>query len=330
MGFSDLPTIQRAQEYLDISFQRARTNARNHTLADKEKSVLNREKSLALIKVTTIGDYLTSKFDQLIAKYPDFDSLSEFYVQLINLTLSYSDLKKSLGAIQWFSRRVHTMTKQFSRQIKTSSSPQDVGAHLRSYYGRVSSLLKQIDASLSYLHQARQTMRTYPRIKDEFSVALAGFPNVGKSTLLARLTEAKPDIQNYAFTTKTLNVGYRDIHAISFQLIDTPGTLAREEKMNDVELQASLAIKYCAQCIVYVFDITEQCGYTIAEQLKLFKQLKKFGKPMVAFLSKQDLLTPGDVDSFRENHFSGKVIPLVTQDSDIDTFLLRVYKDTYT
>lgn len=57
-------------------------------------------------------------------------------------------------------------------------------------------------------------------------VGLVGFPNVGKSTLLARTTNAKPEIANYHFTTIVPNLGVVEMpNGTSFVLADIPGII---------------------------------------------------------------------------------------------------------
>jgi len=80
------------------------------------------------------------------------------------------------------------------------------------------------------------------------------------------------------------------------QFIDTPGTLDRFNKMNSIEKQAYLSIKYCADVIVYVFDITEP--FPLKDQKKLLLAMKKFDIPILLYLSKVDVLKREDVDSF--------------------------------
>ena len=56
-------------------------------------------------------------------------------------------------------------------------------------------------------------------------VGLIGFPNVGKSTLLSRLTNAKPKIANYHFTTLDPNLGVVDMEDGGFVIADIPGLI---------------------------------------------------------------------------------------------------------
>jgi len=56
-------------------------------------------------------------------------------------------------------------------------------------------------------------------------VGLVGFPNVGKSTLLAHVTNAKPKIGNYHFTTLSPNLGVVDLEGGGFVIADIPGLI---------------------------------------------------------------------------------------------------------
>ncbi len=56
-------------------------------------------------------------------------------------------------------------------------------------------------------------------------VGLVGFPNVGKSTFLSRVTNAKPKIANYHFTTLNPNLGVVDLDGDGFVIADIPGLI---------------------------------------------------------------------------------------------------------
>ena len=119
-------------------------------------------------------------------------------------------------------------------------TPQATSIVRKEFIGRVSSVLKQIYPNMAFLGVARNKLKNMPTVKDLPSVVIAGYPNVGKSTLLRTLTTAEPEVNSYPFTTKGLNIGYTEE---GVQIIDTPGVLDRPiYERNDIELHAVVAI----------------------------------------------------------------------------------------
>ncbi|MBU0461080.1 MAG: 50S ribosome-binding GTPase [Nanoarchaeota archaeon] len=202
-----------------------------------------------------------------------------------------------MGGLKWGLDKAERFSQDYIIKIKKCRDLQKINEYRREYYGRISSIIKQIKPNLEYLEKARKVMKDYPAIKtDIFTVCIAGFPNVGKTTLLQKITGAKAEIDDYAFTTRRLNTGYFETDYGKVQFIDTPGTLNRFNKMNYIEKLAYLAINYCAELIVYVFDLTEP--YPLTDQQNLLAELKKSGKDIVVYLSKTDILEKQKVADF--------------------------------
>lgn len=293
MSFQDVPKIEKPTFYLDVAFGRARKRAKSPEGRNKLEKIRVKE----LSKLEIVSKTLQEKLRTIITKFPNIDNLTEFYNELIRALLEYKQLKKSLGAVNWAQQMISEYTGKYKGKIKGARSLDDINKHKKEYYGRISSFIKQISDELEYLEESRKVIKGFPSIKEGyFTVAIAGFPNVGKTTLLSKLTSSKPDIQAYPFTTKNLNIGYLKEGVKKIQFIDTPGTLNREDKMNEIEKIAYLAIKYCADMIIYVYDITEP--YSLENQKKLFKRIKEFDRPTFKYMSKTDVLPAERIKEF--------------------------------
>ena len=77
-------------------------------------------------------------------------------------------------------------------------------------YGRISSVIKQIEKVLQFVSDAQRILKDFPEILDVPTVVIAGYPNVGKSSLLRKLSSAKPKVAQYPFTTQEVHVGHID------------------------------------------------------------------------------------------------------------------------
>lgn len=73
--------------------------------------------------------------------------------------------------------------------------------------------------------QPAQELEVLLELKVIADVGLVGFPNVGKSTLLSRVTNAQPKIANYHFTTLSPNLGVVDLEGDGFAIADIPGLI---------------------------------------------------------------------------------------------------------
>lgn len=126
-------------------------------------------------------------------------------------------------------------------------------------------------------------------------VGLVGFPNAGKSTLLSVVSEAKPKIANYEFTTLTPNLGmvkyYNDQ---SFVMADIPGIIegAAEGKGLGVRF-----LRHIERNAVLLFVIPVDCKNITTEYNILLNELKEYNPEL---LDKTRLLAVSKVDMLDE------------------------------
>lgn len=165
----------------------------------------------------------------------------------------------------------------------------------------MATIVKRLKDSLLYLDQVRQHLGRLPAIDPNTrTLVICGYPNVGKSSFLRSVTRADVDVQPYAFTTKSLFVGHFDYKYLRFQAIDTPGILDHPlEEMNTIEMQSITAIAHLRSAILYFMDLSEQCGYSVKDQIKLFRSIKPLFSNKLVFIviNKIDVARPEDLDA---------------------------------
>ena len=288
MNFQRLPNVEEYTFYLDVAIRRGKAKA--ESLPHYREEPISRAKKKAHAFLSTTSDSLHGRLMNLVKEYPAFNTLPEFYKELAHVTLDVAEVRQALGAMQWGAETVRKFTQQYEKKIKGSRLVDDVKEHQRVWLGRISSVIRQIRKSFLILEEARRVMKQYPDVKEMPTVVIAGYPNVGKTTLLKALTNSKPKIASYPFTTLRPMLGSYTHQSVTYQVMDTPGMLDRPlSSMNHVEKQAVLAIRHLAQVIVFILDPTQQCGYTLKEQESLLEQVKKqFDMPFIVVANKTE------------------------------------------
>lgn len=121
------------------------------------------------------------------------------------------------------------------------------------------------------------------------TVALAGNPNAGKTTLFNQLTGMRGKTANFAGTTTSVRLGSFELDGKSIQLLDLPGLYAMSEHKTEERtardaLLGKLAGRPRPQAAIVVVDATN-----LARNLYLAGQVRELGVPMVIALNMIDL-----------------------------------------
>jgi nucleolar GTP-binding protein len=304
MNFQSIKPIEDHKFFLDLAFRRAREKGKALRTQKLKGGRLEKSKHIELMKLQVIADTLASRMISIGKSFPVLDDLPEFYNHLVKLSLDYAQLKKSLAAINWLRKKVMELFRIYKSKISKTRHFERINPLKREFLGRISSVLKQVKDDFVFLEKARKVLKGFPVVKTSLkTAAITGFPNVGKTTLLYKLSGSRPEINTYPFTTRGINVAYLGKGKQRIQLLDTPGTLNRLEKMNNIERIAYLATKLCSQLIVYVFDLTEE--YPLDKQAKLYDKLAdEFHQDMIIYLSKTDSIPKKKVEAFKKEYLS--------------------------
>lgn len=122
-------------------------------------------------------------------------------------------------------------------------------------------------------------------------VGLVGFPNAGKSSLIRAVSDAKPEVANYPFTTLSPHLGYVEFNGKSFVIADIPGIIEGAHEGKGLGLRFLKHIER-TKILVFVIDITDNPKEKFG---KLLRELESFSSELIkrkraVALNKIDLL----------------------------------------
>lgn len=268
MIFEKIRTVPTADELVDKAFSRA-VRAGRGKMGTEHSDKREIEESMVL----TAGNILADNLRNSAREWPSFDRLPMFYRELADILAGIENIKMALSSVAWASDKTKDISRKYVGMIRKGPDPV---ALRKQAYARMASIVQDIDKDLRFLNDTRNKLRQLPEVKDEPTIVVAGYPNVGKSSFVASITGARPEIAPYPFTTKGIIIGHFIYKRKRYQVIDTPGLLDRPlEERNDIERQAISALRHVGDALLFIIDPSESCGYTVKEQQKLLEETKE-------------------------------------------------------
>ncbi|XP_012217924.2 nucleolar GTP-binding protein 1-like [Linepithema humile] len=290
-NFKKIAVIPTAKDFIDIIL--SKTQRKTPTVIHKQYKIA-RIRAFYIRKIKFTQQNFHDRLSHIIQDFPKLDDVHPFYADLINVLYDRDHFKLALGQLNTARHLIDTVAKDYVRLLKYGDSLYRCKQLKKAALGRMATIIKRQAANLTYLEQVRQHLARLPSI-DPYTrtIILCGFPNVGKSSFMNKITRADVDVQPYAFTTKSLYVGHTDYKYLRFQVIDTPGLLDQPlEQRNVIEMQAITALAHLQAAVLYFFDLSEQCNFTLMEQMKLLESIKPLfvNKPLLLVMNKADIL----------------------------------------
>ena len=144
-------------------------------------------------------------------------------------------------------------------------------------------------------------------------VGLVGLPNAGKSTLLSRISSAKPEIADYPFTTLKPILGVTKVGDFSFVVADIPGLIEGAHKGKGLGHEFLRHIER-TKIILHLIDLTdptvspEEAFEKISRELALYSE-ELVRKPRIVVGTKIDALADRSVIPKLKNYFESKGFP---------------------
>lgn len=290
MILEDLPTTPTSEELIDKAFSRAARAGRAKSGFEAQQSMLQ-----------TASNIVSDNLENVVTDWPDIDELDPFYFELVDALVGVDDLRQHLSEVMWAGRKADEIRSEYEGRMRNVDA--DGAKKLRKQaFARLADVTEQVEDNLAAIGEARNVLRDLPDIRpDEPTIVVAGYPNVGKSSFVNEVTNARNETASYPFTTTVIRVGHLERDHIRYQLVDTPGLLDRPpEDRNEIEAQAVSALEHLADAVLVLVDASGDCGYPLDVQLELRDRMEsRFGDaPVLTVCNKSDRSTDVEADHY--------------------------------
>ncbi|KAL6783797.1 hypothetical protein ACKKBF_B05835 [Auxenochlorella protothecoides x Auxenochlorella symbiontica] len=289
-AFQRLPIVASAKELVRTSVRRASRVGNNNKLKNEAAKARNR----ASRAMDTLMKEMCGPLGQYRSGFPSRERLHPFDAALLDLTVGAERYRRTLAQLEAFKKTAVQVTKMYANRAVKASNMREAIEIREEALAQVELALTTGAAVVDELKDIARNLRRLPVVDlSGATVALVGAPNVGKSSLVQLLSSGLPEVCDYPFTTRSIKVGHFFVDGMRHQVTDTPGLLARPDpERNAMERLTLATLLHLPTSVVFVADLTGQCGTSVGKQWAIRQELKaRFpNKPWLDVCSKADLL----------------------------------------
>ncbi len=271
------------------------------------KSVRRKDVMRYLVRLDKMYGILEKRVFSVLNRLPSPNRLNPFYAEILAIS-GITDYAALYSRMTGLRKALRKIWKQYRLRVKLSLTAREARNDLREFVGRSLSIMRRLEEDLRKLEKALGEIKKLPCIDfNALKVVVAGMPQVGKSTLVGRISSSEPEVSPFPFTTKNIISGHIQLDHIRIQIFDTPGILDRPvSELNEIEKRALVAIKFLADVIIYMIDSRSSSYYPIEQQLDLLQSIKAM------FSDKELLVVVNKIDETTEERLR-KVLAMVRE-----------------
>eukprot|EP00250_Pteridium_aquilinum_P016849 c23323_g1_i1 orf=758-2104(-) len=289
-AFQRLPMVVCSSELLGSALKKARNVGPTRGIGN----IAKRERNKGAKQLDALTKELANPLRVYIDRFPRKHQLHAYEYSLIDLTLGDGKYEEVLENVNTFRKKILDVGKNYASLCAKSTTKRAAEELLKEGFSKLEEHYRKHGGVVDELMNVAKVLRHMPVFDVKMpTLCLVGAPNVGKSSLVRVLSTGKPEVCNYPFTTRGISMGHIFVHTDVYQVTDTPGLLRRpDEERNNIEKLTLAALSHLPTAVLYVHDLTGECGVKVPDQLLLYKEIKeKFHeRPWLDVVSKADLL----------------------------------------
>ncbi|XP_031382875.1 nucleolar GTP-binding protein 1 isoform X2 [Punica granatum] len=312
-AFQKLPMVMPSVDILHSSLRKAKRVSPTKGIAN----IAKRERNRGAKQLDALMKELAAPLRGYIDNFPKKRYLHPYERALVELTIGDGNYEEVLRKVDSLRKKVISFGKEHASHCAKSASKREAEERLSQGMSNLEEIFSHEGKAVDELLNIAKTLRAMPVVDLEMpTLCLVGAPNVGKSSLVRILSTGKPEICNYPFTTRGILMGHITLGYQHFQVTDTPGLLRRhDEDRNNLEKLTLAVLSHLPTAILYVHDVTGECGTSPSDQYMIYKDVKERfdDHPWVDVISKSDLM-------------QGSPVAFVTEEVDADDNEMAQYR----